>query len=122
MTTSKPILVESDSRDIINPDRYENLFNQYINDGEVPYKFYNLLSKFTITDISLEFVEKFKIESEIPWTTISHNIYGTQHLWWLICILNGVRNPTKLLEAGSVIYVITKEFLPEVFTALREKI
>ena len=105
------------------PERYENIFNVYEHDGEVPYTYYDILTKVSIpSDIDPDYLNKFTIPSEMPWTTISYNIYGTQHLWWLLCLLNNIKNPVKLLEAGSEIIALKEIYLSDIYSTLKTKI
>ena len=77
-----------------DPERYENIFNmyQFKTDKGDTYAFYNILSKVTIpSDLDESVFSYVAIESEIPLTTLSYNIYKTQYLWWLIMIVNNIR-------------------------------
>lgn len=105
------------------PERYENIFNLYEYDGEVPYTFYNLLNKISLPqDIDRNILDLYKVESLMPWTTISYRIYETQHLWWLLCLLNNIENPVKLLEAGSKIYAVKPQYLNDIYSNLKFKL
>ena len=48
------------------------------------------------------------LDVKIPWTILSHKLYGTQFLWWLIFLLN---NPKNIFYADSGIEY--KYILPE---------
>jgi hypothetical protein len=110
---------------IHDADRYENIFNmyQFNNENGDTYAFYNILSKVTLpSDLDDRIFEYVKVESEMPLTTLSYNLYTTQHLWWLILAVNNIVNPVKLLEAGSIIKVIKVDYLDLVFNAIKQKI
>lgn len=107
------------------PDRYENIFNMYQFDtkNDDTYVFYNILSKITIpTGLDPNVYQLYEVDSQIALTTLSYKLYGSQHLWWLIMVLNNLRNPVKLIESGSVIKIIKSEFLDLVFDSLKNKI
>ena len=98
--------------------RYENIFNVYETiDG---YYYYNILSKVS-TPINLDpqYLTFHKIVKVMPWTTLSYNIYGTQYLWWLLCVINKIKNPTKMLQPGQVFAAITPEYVPTVLNNLQ---
>jgi hypothetical protein len=106
-------------------DRYENIFNmyQFTTSNNDTYTFYNILSKISIPgDLDPIVYELYEVDSELPLTTLSHSLYGSQHLWWLIMVLNGIKNPVKLIEAGSIIKIIKNEYLDLVFDSLKNKI
>ena len=107
------------------PDRYENIFNVYQFDtsNNDTYVFYNIMSKISLpNDLDPIVYQLYRIESQIALTTLSHKLYGSQHLWWLIMVLNNLRNPVKLIESGSVLKIIKSEYLDLVLDALKNKI
>lgn len=108
-----------------DPERYENIFNLYElqNENGDNYVFYNILSKITFPDdLNPNIFDYYVVEDKIPLTTLSYNIYNTQHLWWLIVVLNKIQNPVKLIEAGSIIKTIKVDYLDLVFDSIKEKI
>jgi hypothetical protein len=107
------------------PDRYENIFNvyQFNTSNNDNYIFYNITSKVSIpNDLDPNVYQLYRIESQIALTTLSYRLYGSQHLWWLIMVLNNLRNPVKLIESGSILKIIKSEFLDLVLDALKNKI
>jgi hypothetical protein len=107
------------------PEKYENIFNMYelTNDNNDSYVFYNILSKIEIPDnLDEQIFDYYKIDSEMPLTTISYNIYQTQHLWWLIMAINKIRNPVKLLERGSIIKIINVDYLDIILDSIKQKL
>jgi hypothetical protein len=110
---------------IHDPERYENIFNMYevTNKNGDPYVFYNILTKVSIPkDLDSTVYEYYRIDSEIPLTTLSYRLYNTQHLWWLILATNNIKNPVKLIAGGSVLKVIKKDYLDIIFNAIKEKV
>lgn len=108
-----------------DPERYENIFNLYQleNDNGNKYVFYNILNKVSFpNDLDQNIFEYYKIESKIPLTTLSYNIYNTQHLWWLIMVLNNIKNPVKLIDSGSIIKTVKIDYLDLIFDAIKQKI
>ena len=71
--------------------RYENIFKVAKSDK---FFFYNIIKKITIPeDLQSDIYYELRINSNKPWTTLSHDVYGTQDLWWLICLVNNIFNP-----------------------------
>jgi hypothetical protein len=108
-----------------DPERYENIFNMYAftNENNDAYVFYNILNKVKIPeDLDESVFEYYKIDSEMPLTTISYRIYRSQHLWWLIMAVNNIKNPIKLIERASIIKVIKVNYLDTVLESLKQKL
>jgi hypothetical protein len=106
-------------------ERYENIFNMYefVNSNGNSYVFYNILTKISIPDdLDNSVYEYYKIDSEMPLTTLSYKLYKTQHLWWLIMAMNKIKNPIKLISGGSVLKVIKVDYLDIIFNLIKQKI
>ena len=73
-------------------------------------------------DLDPNVYQLYRIESQIALTTLSHKLYGSQHLWWLIMVLNNLKNPVKLIESGSILKIIKSEYLDLIFDSLKNKI
>ena len=74
----------------LGDERYENIFKVYnIKDADKNYNFYNILKKVNIPDTLDESLLGFYTSNtNLPWTILSHKLYNTQHLWWLIFLIN----------------------------------
>lgn len=53
------------------------------------------------------------------WNLISFKKYGTTSLWWLICKINGVSDPTNDPEAGDVLRVFSKDRVNTILQSIR---
>ena len=67
----------------ISDTRYENILNMNLYNKKYP--FYNLIKKVNFPDDLLKemYFESYTSAS-IPWTTLAHDVYGDQNLWWII--------------------------------------
>jgi len=94
----------------ITRERYENIFKIFnVKTDEDDYFFYNILNKINIpADIDENILGTIDLNAKIPWTILSHKLYGTQFLWWLIFLLN---KPKNIFYAESSITY--KYILPE---------
>jgi len=94
----------------ITRERYESIFKVYgVDDNETGYLFYNILNKVNIpSDIDESILGTINLNTKLPWTILSHKIYGNQFLWWLIFLLN---KPKNIFYAESGIQY--KYILPE---------
>jgi len=81
---------EIDELTSLSNDMYENIFKVNLIDtkGNDLY-FYNLLNKVVFPEnISDDIVDTITIQSDLPWTTLSFQLYGTINLWWTVYLLN----------------------------------
>ena len=102
--------------------RYENIFKVY-NTGEKDFYYYNILKTITLPDeIDGSFLDTLTMNRETPLTTLSFQIYGTMHLWWLICIVNGIKNPVNQLPIGKEIKYVKKTFIKEVINNIMSQL
>lgn len=106
--------------------RYENIFNVYTEtlDADNVYYYYNIMNKVSIDDTNIDpdVFEYFIVQKPFPWTTISHIIYKTQYLWWLILATNKIINPITQPSAGTVLKVIKPEFVTSVINEIQQSI
>ncbi len=81
---------EVDELKSLSIDMYENIFKiNLIDTNGTDLYFYNLLNKVIFPDnISDEIVDTITLQSDVPWTTLSYQLYGTINLWWTVYLLN----------------------------------
>lgn len=66
---------------------YSTIFNKYITTDNRPFA---LLSKSVVfpSDMSLPCYDKKYIDTDIPWTILSYQLYKTIEHWWILASLN----------------------------------
>lgn len=102
-------------------DRYENIFNVYeTSKDDKKYYFYNLSKKIDIDldNISPDVFKYITMGCRLPWTAISYQEYGTQHLWWLILAANKISNPIILPKTGDTFRLIRSEYIDQILGEL----
>ena len=74
----------------LSNDMYENIFKiNLIDTDNNDLYFYNILNKVIFPDdISDEIVDTITLQNDVPWTTLSYQLYGTINLWWTVYLLN----------------------------------
>jgi len=99
--------------------KYENIFNMYqLDDGTY---FYNINRTVTIPDdIDKNAYYTTVVNGRSPWTTISYRAYGTMDLWWLIVILNKIKNP--LVPPSGKIKILRPEYITSVITEIKNSL
>jgi|TARA_R100000008_G_scaffold73905_1_gene52482 hypothetical protein len=97
--------------------RYENIFKVAKSDK---FFFYNIIKKITIPeDLQSDIYYELRINSNKPWTTLSHDVYGTQDLWWLICLVNNIFNPIDNPELGAVYKIIRPDYVNPILAEIK---
>lgn len=98
--------------------RYENIFKLAKSEK---YFFYNIIKKISIPDdIQSDIYYELRINSNKPWTTLSNEVYGTQDLWWLICLTNKIYNPINNPELGAVYKIISPDFVNPILAEIKK--
>jgi hypothetical protein len=101
--------------------RYENIFKVYQTKDD--YYFYNIIKNIqTPGDISSELFTIATLPENIPLTTLSYQLYGTTYLWWLICVLNDIRNPFDINTSGRKLKVLKREYLKPVLNTIKQQL
>ena len=101
--------------------RYENIFKVYER-GDTNFLYYNILKKIKLPDdINEEIFSYVNYSDALPLTTLSYRIYGTTYLWWLIMVVNNIKNPMKV-ESGKKIRFIKKPFLKIVLQSIKDQL
>lgn len=80
--------------------------------------FMNIWRTFTFNDdvtADVSYYNTYAVGDDDWWDNISANIYGTPHLWWVVCLMNDVMNPFEELEVGSNIKYLREEYLYMLF-------
>ena len=102
--------------------RYENIFKVYQTSQSNAY-FYNIIKSISVPgDISSQIFQTITLPNNMPYTTLSYNLYGTTYLWWLICILNGIQNPFDINNAGTSVKVLKREYIKTVLNAIKQQL
>jgi hypothetical protein len=81
---------EVDELRSLSNNMYENIFKiNLIDTDNNDLYFYNILNKVIFPDdISDEIVDTITLQNDVPWTTLSYQLYGTINLWWTVYLLN----------------------------------
>lgn len=104
----------------IDDTRYENIFKMNKYNG---YLNYNIIKKIDIgDDLNPDFFYEITNNTIKPWTTLSFQIYGTQDLWWLICLVNKVQNPINNPELGKKYKIIKPDFVSALLNSIKSQL
>lgn len=101
---------------------YENLFKLYADDNKQAV-FYNIIKTITAPDrLDPGMTDTVMINAVTPMTTLSYNVYGTIKLWWLICTINRIDNPTTMISPGTEIKVVKPRHVITVINSIKQQL
>lgn len=107
----------------LNPipgEAYENIFKMY-KTGD--YYFYNILNTITFpTQINKDSYDKYIVQGDMLWTTLSYDVYGTINLWWLIALINGIDDPTQIAKAGTELKVLKTGLVGQLLQSIQTQL
>lgn len=101
--------------------KYENFFNIYENEKNL--RFFNLLKNISIfgsKDSQIE--EEYITTGADTWYSISHKMYGTVNLWWLVCLYNETINPIKPINKEKTLKVIKPQYVSIVLSEIKKQL
>lgn len=105
----------------VGAEYYENILNMYQSPNEGAYYYFNISKRanFDISNVDEEFIEYFYLDAPTPLTTLSYRIFGTQHMWWLIVIMNKL-NPLDIPPGGTVIVVPKIQYISNILQTIKQ--
>jgi hypothetical protein len=100
---------------------FENIFKIYLDDSTQTL-FYNIASTlFFPSNLAKGAYYIYKVTgNNMSWTYLSHILYGTIDLWWVLCILNNVNNPMIFPAPGTNLNVLTPDTLRMVIQQIQQ--
>lgn len=99
---------------------YENIFKLYDVDN---YPTYNILQQVSIPENLDESVfSSIETQPSMTLSVLSHRLYNTMDLWWLICIVNRIDNPIELLPPGVTLKIIKPQYVSQVLTSIKSQL
>jgi len=106
----------------LGESRYENIFKLYKTDDNQYY--YNIIKAISLGNYEVDDtkVQLLQVKKRAPWTTISFNVYKSIELWWLICIVNKIRNPVLIPAQGTYIKIVKPEYVKQVLDDIKTAI
>lgn len=112
--------------DTISDESYENIFRIYQTedpDNQINFYYYNLLNSIYLPgNIPPAYYYTVTLKRATPWTVISYNEYKTINLWWLILLVNNIKNPVLFPEAGSVLKIVKQPFIKLILNDIRQQL
>jgi nucleoid-associated protein YgaU len=107
----------------IDKTNLANLFHVYDDEslGNLALR-YNVNRTFVVDGIenaSKEVYQEYTVMSPDTWTNISFKFYQTTRLWWLICKMNGIVDPTAEISSGTKLKIMKEKYVKIVLDNIR---
>lgn len=104
--------LEAIDRDNIAYDANDiaNIFN--INERDDIGKYFNLnktLIFLNVDELLPSLYQEYALQEEDHWTLLANKFYGDVNLWWFLCKINSIMDPTSIPEPGTIIKIPTTE-------------
>jgi hypothetical protein len=61
----------------------------------------------------------YQVVDNDTWSLISYKNYGTTRLWWLICKMNNINNPTVSPEIGQIVKILNKDYVKAILEKIK---
>lgn len=110
--------------ELSNLDSYdfESIFKMCFDVNKQAY-FYNIIKTVNIPNsIDNDLYTTIDMPAKMPLPVLSHRIYGTVKLWWLICTVNNIHDPVKLIPAGVVLKTIRPRHVPFIIDQIKQNL
>lgn len=102
--------------------RYENIFKVFESEDKAAL-FYNIVKNIQVPDdINNQVFDIITLQENVPFTTLSYQLYGTTYLWWLICVINNIQNPFDPNNSGKKLKVLKKQYLKPVLDNIKQQL
>lgn len=94
----------------ISTENYENVFNIYTDENDFYY--FNLLKKVDFPDdIDPNIYDYYEALPDDFYPLISYKFYNNIKLWWIVCAVNHIDDPTSAPIAGTLLKIIKPYYI-----------
>lgn len=88
----------------LKDERYENIFQVHQDEDDKYY--YNLLETINFpNNLPSGYFSTYTVAPGDTLPYISYKLFKTIHVWWVICLVNNITNPTITLTPGTTLKV-----------------
>jgi hypothetical protein len=101
-----------------------NIFNVYQDPVKLDQNSIAYAINRTVFFNNLDFTSKILFDEYVvqpgdEWSLISYKHYGTVELWWIVCKINMISNPTKSPEVDSTLKILKKQYISNIMVSLK---
>ena len=102
----------------------ENLFHVYTDysegDSKLYYNINRALNFKNVENLDQTLYTIYTIKHNDTWNLISHREYKTIRLWWLLCLINDISDPTVEPEVGANIKILKLPIVDTILKGIRQ--
>jgi hypothetical protein len=111
----------------INANNFANMFNVY-KDSDVDNAYtYAINRTLNVQGLPEDPTDDYNnsmfiyhtIQHDDTWKLISYKAYDTIDLWWMICKVNNIIDPTDMPEIGATIRILSRDLVNDMLNNLR---
>ena len=90
----------------LTPQNYENIFNVY-EDEHNEWYYYDLLKKVNFpSELNPNIYSIYTVNIGDIWPMLAWKFYRNVKMWWIICAVNGIQNPTVMPPPGAKLKIL----------------
>jgi nucleoid-associated protein YgaU len=105
----------------IKPQNYENIFNVYF-DSDNEWYFYNILRKVNFPDnLDTGVYSVYRVMHGETWPGLAWKFYKNVKLWWVICAVNKVYDPTDDPTGGTELKILTANTVRSILNEIQSQ-
>lgn len=102
----------------ITPENFENILNVYKDKDD--FYFFNLLNTIHFpADLDVNTYDIYIAKPDDWYTIISYRFYKTIKLWWVICGMNNIIDPTYPPYVGRQLKILKPFYLHQVLSTIQ---
>lgn len=102
-----------------------NIFNVYedgnLGNFQLSYSINRTFNIIGLDNINRKYYDNYIIKELDTWLSISYQIYNTTRLWWLVCKMNNVTDPTQSPVVGDQIKLLKKTYIDNILETIENE-
>ena len=110
---------EKDNLILLYKEDFANFFNISYDGKNYMFNINKNMYFDNIENMAISFYHNYEIKERDTWHSISYTQYGTIELWWLVCRVNQIYNPTVNPMSGQVLKILNQEVVDELINSIR---
>lgn len=94
----------------VTSENYENIFNIYTDENGFYY--FDILKKVDFPEnLDPDVYDYYQTTGDETYPNISYKAYKNVTLWWIICAVNNIDDPTASPPAGTILKLIKPDYV-----------
>jgi len=112
------------SENILHTD-LANIFHVYdepklgSKNSNLTYNINRTFSVIGIENISSELYTEYYTTASDTWTILAWKFYNDDRLWWIICKMNNIIDPTIQPEIGQKLYILNENYVRQILDQIK---